>query len=210
MVNWHPLKPFGTLWKVQVCILLLYMFVCTYSTYPNIIGYRPSLDHQISSKHERLEPTNFWARFQALVSGEYVQAHIRDTVCFLCMYIYVYIYIYISYISYYHVYIWSNNTISPTWISLKQEISLPKNLPFEGLRSCEGAITAIFVVASILKSGTHQAWHRNVWCAPFWRGGNVLEWESNHGNPEPTFFGGLKPSFFPWVFGVQRNIPLGN
>ena len=93
MVNWHPLKPFGTLWKVQVCILLLYMFVYTYSTYPNIIGYRPSLDHQISSKHERLEPTNFWARFQALVSGEYVQAHIRDTVCFLCMYIYnIYIY----------------------------------------------------------------------------------------------------------------------
>ena len=21
MVNWHPLKPFGTLWKVQVCIV---------------------------------------------------------------------------------------------------------------------------------------------------------------------------------------------
>ena len=27
MVNWHPLKPFGTLRKVQVCILYIYMYI---------------------------------------------------------------------------------------------------------------------------------------------------------------------------------------
>jgi len=88
--------------------------------------------------------------------------------------------------------IWSNNTISPTWISLKQEMSLPKKLPFEGLRLCEVAITAIFC-----RGLNIEVWHPpslalQRCCALLKRRKCVGMGTNNHGNPEPTFFGGLK------------------